>query len=164
VYDFHLKSHLHHKNMAVRERTMVYIRSYRKPDIDAMAELMGDLGYPTSVESMEKRMQTIESNAMNGTFVAEIDGRIVGMIGVRLTANYEYDSLVMHIVSLITRADYRGTGVGSALINYAEDWAKARGANAMTLTSGIKPERVAAHEFYKHKGYNINGYRFSKKL
>jgi GNAT superfamily N-acetyltransferase len=56
----------------------------------------------------------------------------------------------------------RGTGVGSELIHHAGEWSIAHGANAMTLTSGIKPERAIAHGFYKNKGYDITGYRFSK--
>jgi GNAT superfamily N-acetyltransferase len=86
------------------------------------------------------------------------------MIGIRLINDYEYDDLVVQIASLVTRADFRGNGVGGALINHAEEWAKSHSAGAMTLTSGIKPERAAAHQFYKDKGYDITGYRFSKKL
>ncbi|NHN34616.1 GNAT family N-acetyltransferase [Paenibacillus agricola] len=143
---------------------MVNIRDFSQSDIEALAELMGELGYPTSIESMLKRMEAIESSSMNSTFVAEIDDKVVGMIGLLMNNNYEYDSMVMQIVSLVTRADHRGTGVGSALIKHAEEWATTHGASAMSLTSGIKPERVAAHEFYKNKGYYISGYRFSKKL
>ncbi|MCU6794006.1 hypothetical protein OB236_18045 [Paenibacillus sp. WQ 127069] len=82
---------------------MVLIRESRQSDNHALAQLMGELGYPTSAESMRKRMKAIESNPMNGTFIAEMDNL-------------------------------------------------------------IKPERAAAHEFYKSKGYDINGYRFLKKL
>lgn len=143
---------------------MVLIRESRQSDNHALAQLMGELGYPTSLDSMRKRMEAIESNPMNGTFVAEMDNLIVGMIGLRLNNNYEYDDSIVQVVSLVTRADYRGMGIGGALILHAEEWAQARGASAMTLTSGIQPERAAAHEFYKSKGFDINGYRFSKKL
>ncbi|WP_240418355.1 GNAT family N-acetyltransferase [Paenibacillus periandrae] len=143
---------------------MVLIRESRQSDNHALAQLMGELGYPTSAESMRKRMEAIESSPMNGTFVAEMDNLIVGMIGLRVNNNYEYDDSVVQVVSLVTRAAYRGMGIGSVLILHAEEWAQARKGSAMTLTSGIKPERAAAHEFYKSKGYAINGYRFSKKL
>jgi N-acetylglutamate synthase-like GNAT family acetyltransferase len=84
---------------------MAYIRDFRQSDIEALAELMGELGYPTSIESMSNRMEAIESNSVNATFVAEIDDKIVGMIGLRLINGYEYDDMVVQIVSLVTRAE-----------------------------------------------------------
>jgi len=53
---------------------------------------------------------------------------------------------------------------GESLINFIEEWAIACGSRTIVLTSGIKEERKAAHEFYKSIGFEITGCRFVKKL
>ncbi|MGG1615027.1 GNAT family N-acetyltransferase, partial [Paenibacillus phoenicis] len=50
------------------------------------------------------------------------------------------------------------------LIKHVEAWIQEKGFNALYLTSAIKEERLDAHEFYKKLGYEINGYRFVKKI
>jgi len=59
------------------------IRTYKSSDLNALTELMSDLGYPTKPEVIETRLKRIESNPMYHTFVAEEQGEIVGMIGIR---------------------------------------------------------------------------------
>ncbi|MOA24607.1 aminoalkylphosphonic acid N-acetyltransferase [compost metagenome] len=77
---------------------------------------------------------------------------------------YEGDGVAAQISALVTKNNYRGQGVGKELISFVANWAKERGLNSLHLTSGIKSERVEAHEFYKKMGFSINGYRFVKKF
>lgn len=70
---------------------MVCIRRFDIRDIEAVTALMGELGYPATVQQMSERMEKIGSNSMNCTIVAEIDGEVVGMIRLRLLHNYESD-------------------------------------------------------------------------
>lgn len=124
---------------------MIVIREFAFRDLDAVVELMHDLGYPVSSAQMRKRMETIGSDPANATLVAEYDGEVAGMAGLRLLYGYEYDSPVVQIAALVTKAEHRGKGVGKALIRHAENWARTRGAQALALTSGNRPEREAAH-------------------
>lgn len=41
---------------------MVLIRKYHSSDLEAVTDLMADLGYPTDVDSMKQRMKLIENN------------------------------------------------------------------------------------------------------
>lgn len=50
--------------------------------------------------------------------------------------------------------DYKRMGVGSALLNKGEQWAKESGAVGIRLCSGIEREDV--HKFYKAQGYIEN--------
>lgn len=50
-------------------------------DVPELASLMEQLGYPTTVESMTVRFHNIESNPSYHTLVAEVNGKVVGMIG-----------------------------------------------------------------------------------
>ncbi|MNZ97458.1 hypothetical protein D3C78_1166960 [compost metagenome] len=50
------------------------------------------------------------------------------------------------------------------MVQYAEKWASDQGSKMLVLTSGMKPERMRAHEFYKARGFKATGYRFVKKI
>ncbi|CAM3924089.1 GNAT family N-acetyltransferase [Paenibacillus alkaliterrae] len=143
---------------------MIHIRAYQVKDLVPMTELMFDLGYPTSVDSMKNRMSIIENLTEYATYVAEIAEKVVGMIGIRQIYSYEEDGFVTQISLLVTKKEYEGRGIGTALVRFAEEWAKERHSPMLYLTSGIKPERVRAHEFYKTLGFETSGYRFTKKL
>jgi Acetyltransferases len=143
---------------------MIRIRPYESNDIESLTHLMGDLGYPTTVDNMKQRLKDIGSESNTYTFVATIDEKVAGMIGVRQVFYYEGDGCSTQVSALVTGNQYEGRGIGSALIKYVEEWAKERSSNSLYLTSGIKPERIRAHEFYKKQGFEVNGYRFVKKL
>ncbi|MGM0883077.1 MAG: GNAT family N-acetyltransferase [Bacillota bacterium] len=129
-----------------------------------MTDLMHDLGYPTTVESMRKRMDIIENIPLSFTFVATLEERMVGMMGIRQIYSYEEDGSTTQISLLVTKKEYQGQGIGKSLVGFAEGWALGRGSNILYLTSGIKPERIQAHDFYKSIGFDTTGYRFVKKL
>jgi len=143
---------------------MIVVRAYSCDDLEAVAELMGELGYPASSTQMQTRMEAISSHPDYATLVAECEGQAAGMIGLRLTFGYEHDDHVVQITALVVKASFRGRGVGRELIRHAEKWAREKGAAAIVLTSGNRPEREAAHHFYRHMGFAVTGLRFLKKL
>ncbi|SDS73145.1 Ribosomal protein S18 acetylase RimI [Paenibacillaceae bacterium GAS479] len=143
---------------------MINIRSYQSSDLEFITELMTDLGYPSSIQAMETRMRSIELNPDYYTFVAIVDGFIVGMIGIRELLNYEISAHVTQISLMVIKKDYQKRGIGTALLLFIEDWARQKGSNILYLTSGIKEDRVNAHKFYKKLGFEITGYRFTKDI
>nr|WP_084783583.1 GNAT family N-acetyltransferase [Paenibacillus sp. FJAT-26967] len=140
------------------------IRPYNRTDLEEMTALMTDLGSPTSVEDMQKRMELIELNPYFYTFVAVLDDKVVGMIGVRLNLTYTSNLLKTQIASLVTKKEYQGQGIGRALLDFIEEWAQQQGSKFIYLTSGASEERQNAHAFYKKRGFEITGYRFVKKF
>ncbi|MFC4777352.1 GNAT family N-acetyltransferase [Paenibacillus sp. GCM10023252] len=141
---------------------MIHIRDYISTDLSAIAVLMGELGYPTSEHDMDKRMAIINSDPSYFTFVAEHEGIVAGMIGVRLLSNYEIDGPVTQISALVVHSEYKGRGIGRSLMGFVNSWSAEKGSSVLYLTSGMKEERKAAHKFYKGMGYEITGYRFVK--
>lgn len=140
------------------------IRPYQSDDLVSLTDLMVDLGHPTDQESLKPRMGNIQSNPMYGTFIAEMDGKAVGMIGVRQLYGYEHDHVVTQISALVTKSEYQGMGIGTSLVRYVEEWAKSKGSSFLVLTSGIKENRKKAHQFYESIGFEVTGYRFVKKI
>jgi GNAT superfamily N-acetyltransferase len=117
---------------------MINIREYAPSDLESLTVLMTDLGSPSSVEDMEKRMKLIESNPYYSTFVAIINDKVVGMAGVRLNITYTSNKLKTQISSLVTKKEYQGQGIGRALINYIEEWCRSRALIFYTLQAGLK--------------------------
>jgi GNAT superfamily N-acetyltransferase len=142
---------------------LAIVRAYEAADLEVVASLMEDLGYPTTTDEMQRRMDVILSNPFYHTFVAELEGQAVGLIGIRLSTNYEVDDVVTYISALVVRKELQGQGIGKQLIRYVEDWSIHNGSNLLYLTSGIKEERKAAHELYLKLGFEITGYRFVKR-
>jgi ribosomal protein S18 acetylase RimI-like enzyme len=82
-------------------------------------------------------------------WTAEDDGRVVGMV-----ATYP-DGDAWHLSRMYVAADYRGTGLGAALLRGAEDHARAAGATRMVLWSDVLFAR--AHAFYENHSYVRRG-------
>src|SRR5699024_6213251 len=99
------------------------IRKATKKDINQLAILMGELGYPTTAEEMEQRFNKINSNPIYNTQVAEKNGAVVGMIGMMLGFHYEKNTNYIRIVSLVVDTQNRKQGIGEKLMVKAEKWA-----------------------------------------
>ncbi|MEI2282831.1 hypothetical protein [Paenibacillus polysaccharolyticus] len=59
----------------------VNIRHSTKQDVQDMVILMDQLGYPTTYAEMQERYAHIAADANFTTLVAEVRGRVVGLIG-----------------------------------------------------------------------------------
>lgn len=140
------------------------IRKAVPKDIDQLAILMGELGYPTTTGEMEARFSKISSNAFYNTQVAEIDGVIVGMIGMMLGFQYNKNENYVRIIAIVVDSRYRKQGIGEKLIEKAEEWAKEQGANKIALNNGNRDERDDAHLFYSRRGFKGSATGYYKVL
>lgn len=77
---------------------------------------------------------------------------------------YEADDPYIRVLALVVHKDYRKQGVGKKLMLAAEEWAKENHCYAVTLNSGNREERMAAHRFYQNLGYAARSTGFSKFL
>lgn len=140
----------------------VHLREATPEDAVPLARLMGVLGYPTTPEAMRARLAAVGADPDYHTIIAEADGEVRGMVGLRRGVLYEADHPYIQMVALVVDAEYQGSGIGTVLVQEAEAWARAQGAATITLTSG--KHRQPAHRFYERLGYELTGLRFVKKL
>ena len=91
--------------------------------------------------------QGIEARSL---FVAEVDGELVGLIGLHPTG-YGVVDLGMQVAD-----GYRGQGVGSALLEAGIAWAREQGAHKMSLQHW--PHNEAARALYDKYGFVQEGY------
>ncbi|MHB0882403.1 GNAT family N-acetyltransferase [Paenibacillus sp. SEL1] len=140
------------------------IRTAHHEDIPALAYLMEELGYPTTVEDMKMRYDRIASDPNYHTLVAEDEGEVVGMVGLHADIFYERNEKYARIVVFVMDSKHRNKGIGKALNEEAEAWAKENGVVAIALNSGNRSERQDAHHFYRRLGYEATSTGFVKRI
>ena len=138
------------------------IRDAKLSDAPALAALICELGYKTTRPEMSQRLKSILSDPRYGTFVAEIDNEIRGMIGTLAHASHEHNDFSGKIIALVVSRKHRQSGVGRALIAAAEKDFASRNITRIALTTRF--EREEAHQFYEALGYLRTGFRFGKTV
>src|SRR6266404_4187356 len=125
----------------------IAIRAPEAGDMDALADLMTELGYETRTSEMEMRMETILANKNYATFVAVSQGKVCGMIGTYTCYTYEHNSPSARILALVVSEKMRGRGVGQALIAAAEKDLAQKNIRRVAVNTHF--DRTGAHEFYE---------------
>jgi len=142
----------------------ISIRDAREADLQALTELMTDLGYPTTYDDFALRFKNIAAHPDYRTIVAVSDDELVGMAGLSKNIFYEANGMYLRILAFVVKQNRRELGIGRLLIEASEQWALEQGLNAVIISSGNRAERDAAHSFYKKMGYAIKSSGFVKKL
>jgi ribosomal protein S18 acetylase RimI-like enzyme len=88
---------------------------------------------------------------LDGTIVATADGEVIGSIHVQATS-HGYGEIGMAIAR-----EWRGRGVGSALMAAAIDWARERGLHKLSL--GVFAHNTAGLALYRKFGFVEEGRR-----
>jgi RimJ/RimL family protein N-acetyltransferase len=88
---------------------------------------------------------------LDGTLVALVGGEIVGQLHV------EQSSFGFGEIGMMVVAEWRGRGVGAALVAAAIEWARARGLHKLTLS--VFPHNDAAIALYRKFGFLEEGRR-----
>jgi GNAT superfamily N-acetyltransferase len=138
------------------------VREARLDDAEALAPLLGQLGYPTSPEAVASRIRRIDSSDADSLLVAELDGKIVGLAGIHVSLAIEYDEPVAKLSAIVVDERYRRRGIGETLVAAVEDESRRRGCCLVFLTTAER--RKDAHAFYDRVGFEETGRRFVKLL
>jgi len=88
---------------------------------------------------------------VEGTFLALADGKLVGSLSIE-ESRFGFGELGMAVAR-----DWRGRGVGSALLATAIEWARERGLHKLTLS--VFPHNAAAIALYRKFGFVEEGRR-----
>jgi GNAT superfamily N-acetyltransferase len=140
------------------------VRPMTEGDAEGVAALSTQLGYPSTTDQTLRRFRAIGDAPDAGVWVAETpDGAIVGWIHLFGNRLLESDPDI-EIGGLVVHEAVRGRGVGRALVEAAEAWARERGYAVVSVRSNVI--RREAHEFYKGLGYEPikSQFKFRKKL
>ena len=131
-------------------------------DAEALADLMTQLGYPSTPQDLATRLLDLAGDASYHVLVAELDGTVVGCAAGQLALGLERSGAFLRVIALVVDEAHLTRGVGGRLLAAIEDWGRGRGADASSLTSAHR--RKAAHGFYESRGYACTGLRFFRWL
>jgi len=129
----------------------IVVREAIVGDSKAIAVLSGQLGYPASAEEIRERLVRLIIHPENCVFVAVGNGQIIGWIHAFHTFRLESQSFV-EIAGLVVDENSRRRKIGKELVSSVIDWARQLSTASVRVRSNTK--RHAAHEFYRHIGFN----------
>ncbi|MEO8579068.1 MAG: GNAT family N-acetyltransferase [Gemmatimonadales bacterium] len=136
------------------------IRTAMSGDAAPISRMLNQLEHPASPAEIPERIEKLHARPGTIVLVAESDGAVVGVVTVHLFPSLHSREPVAWLTTVVVEENSRGKGVGSALVQRAEEWAIQQGAARITLTSALHRKR--AHEFYKARSYEHTGVRLSK--
>jgi N-acetylglutamate synthase-like GNAT family acetyltransferase len=138
------------------------IRDALPEDAEALAALIGQLGYPTTAEAVARRVAQLEASEADSIVVAEADGEVVGLASLHTSLSVEYDEPAAKLSAIVVDESHRRCGIGEALVAAMEAEARERGCRLLFLTTAAR--RADAHDFYRRLGFEETGLRFAKPL
>jgi GNAT superfamily N-acetyltransferase len=137
------------------------VRDAEAADAQAIAGLLGQLGYPTQPATVEGRLERLRIVG-DRVIVAELDGRAVGLAHLQVAPAIELERPAAKIGALVVDEGHRGRGIGRALVETLEDEARTRGCEVLFLTTADR--RGDAHAFYEQLGLEQTGRRYGRTL
>jgi GNAT superfamily N-acetyltransferase len=132
----------------------VSIREARAEDSDRIAVLCGQLGYPVTMAEIGERLgsQTVRHGS-GVVYVADLPDRpVAGWVQAFVREILLVDRNA-ELGGLVVDEEQRGLGIGRALMEAVEEWARAQGCKSVWVRSNVI--REGAHRFYRHIGYEI---------
>ena len=138
------------------------IRPAQPSDAEAIAQLLGELGYPTDAEAARERVGVLLARNDAGVIVYEVDGTAVALAAYQLMTLLERSEPQCRITALVVRADQRRSGLAHDLIDAIESLARARSCFRLEVTT--QPQRTDALGFYVALGFQERPRRLVKPL
>lgn len=134
---------------------MITIEKITYDNLSDLANLYEELlGRKTNLEKFNESFEWINSNKDYVLIGAKDDkGNLVGsLLGIvcKDIGGYECKPFIV-IENVIVKSGYRGMGIGKALMNFIEDFARKRNCYFTMLVSAFS--RKDAHKFYESIGY-----------
>lgn len=138
------------------------IRDAILTDVERVKILLEQLGYPKTLEFVEKQLKQLSNKSDYRTLVCEMDGEVVGLMTIHFWLQIGFEGETCNISFFVVDENIRSKGVGKAMEEYCTALARERGCFAIELFSLDK--RVDAHRFYERQGYQHIQKYFIKEL
>ena len=138
----------------------VQLRAPEAEDAPALVPLLAELGYAVPEATVRANIRALANGPADKAWVAEDASGILGLVSVHLTPLFHAAGYLGRITSLVVRSDTRGNGVGSLLMQKAQEFCWTSGCERIELTSG--DHRGQAHRFYEQLGFQVHSRRFMK--
>ena len=140
-----------------------------EPTITRLAERLATFELPPwrqpqdiAVADASEMMRAVRDGVRgNEVLIAERNGQPVGCLHVLETTDF-FGRSHAHISVLATTSEAEGSGVGRALLEYAEAWAARRGHGLITLN--VFAANTRARRFYERAGWAPEILKYAKPV
>jgi len=126
------------------------IRKARSEDAAELAALSRELGYDTSLDAMNARLQSLGGRADDAVLACVAEAGIEGWLHAQRRLLLE-SGWSAEIVGLVVSASARRSGVGRRLVAAAIDWARLHQLDRVVVRSSTA--RIESHAFYRAIGF-----------
>jgi GNAT superfamily N-acetyltransferase len=135
----------------------------RGDDVTRSVPLLAQLGYTITADEMSRRVAEVLSAPGHAVLVAEVAGRIAGLMHVFVRPAIENPREAV-VQAIVVDEAYRRVGIGRCLMAAAERWGREHDCRSVVLSSNAA--RASAHAFYRALGYGVSAtsYVFRKPL
>ena len=119
-----------------------HTRPATQADAGQIASLLGQLGYPASSESVSAKLHLLAGNPHDAVFVAEIAGRLAGVVSLHVLELFHAEGRLGRITSLVVDSAHRGKGTGRRLLQAADEYLSrvaASGAKSRAVNIALPP-------------------------
>ncbi len=142
----------------------IVIREMESKDCLSVAAIWRDvLGFLAATdENIITTYEKMRSDNRYCTFVAEVNGDVVGFATAVETMAIPYPTGYIKMNGLAVLPEFQQRGIGRMLMERVEKLAGERNASCIGLASGL--QRTSAHEFYEHLGYRKTSFWFRKNI
>lgn len=139
----------------------VNVRELTPEEIHTIFPLIKQLN-PTMEEHLfHKRLEVMLEKGYRCAAAFDDAGHMMGLSGFWVLCRFWCGEHV-DMDNVIIDERFRGQGVGKKLMEWIENWARARGITFAVLDAYA--ENAPAHQFYFRQGYIIRGFHFTKEL
>ncbi|GAB4071862.1 GNAT family N-acetyltransferase [Ancylobacter sonchi] len=146
----------------------VIIEEARREDLPAIVDILSretmfgarDSADPADFPDYERAFEAIAADPRATLYVARAQGRVLGTFQLMLMrALTRHGTLIAIAEAVQVHPEARGLGIGSAMMMFAKDEARRRGAVSLQLVSHKK--RADAHRFYERAGFEkrLDGFK-----
>jgi GNAT superfamily N-acetyltransferase len=140
----------------------VIIRELVAEDIPAATGLLAHLNPDVPPEVLRQRYETILAEHPHyHCFGAFLDGKLAAIAGAWIATKI-WCGRYLEVDNLVVAPEIRSSGLGTALIQHLEAFARERDCNLAVLDSYTSNH--ASHRLYHRLGFEIWGFHFVKPL
>ena len=133
---------------ATKTRSM-QLRSFKSEDLDALYQLDAAC-FPAGVAYSRDELESFIRHRNSRTWVAHEGDEIAGFLVAQKLSRE-----VLHVITIDVKEAWRRRGVGNALMDAAEAWARAQRLKFASLETA--ENNTAAQAFYRRRGYQKLG-------
>ncbi|MDZ8119668.1 GNAT family N-acetyltransferase [Pontiella agarivorans] len=133
------------------------IRTATEDDIPVMAELLHELfaievDFSPDFAVQTKGLLLLLERSDAEIFLAEFDGHVVGMCSIQTHISTAKGCEVGVVEDVVVDLNYRGRGIGAALLRRLEEWSVKRGLARLQLLADR--DNNPALGFYRRQGWH----------